>query len=194
MNFNKLALGVSVAMLAPSVASAEPVSPLVVTPAPQTSVLRTGLQIPLTLAEPLTTKGKMLRVGQRVQLVTSQAITLGGRTVIPVGSPAVGEITDVRNKGMWGKSGHINGRVLYLHANGRQIRLTGQFDEKGTTGTAAVVGSVILLPVVGFFTTGTSAKLPVGTPVTAFLDEDIDVAFAAGTGPDPMVVPAIRPK
>ena len=133
-------------------------------------------------------------MGQRVQLVTAEAVSLGGRIVIPVGSPAVGEITDVRNKGMWGKSGRINGRVLYLRANGRQIRLTGQFDDKGTTGTAAVVGSVVVLPVVGFFTTGTSAKLPLGAPVTAFLDEDVEVAFAPNAGPAPMVVPTTTPK
>ena len=28
--------------------------------------------------------------------------------------PGVGEITDVRNKGMWGKSGHLAARLLYV--------------------------------------------------------------------------------
>lgn len=141
------------------------------------------------MAEPLTTEGKKLRVGQRFQLEVAEAITLDGQTVIPAGSPATGEITDVRNKGMWGKSGRINARVLYLRANGRQIRLTGQVDDKGVTGTVGVVAAVALVPVVGFFTTGTSAKIPLGAPVTAFLDEDITLAPVAALAPMPVTAP-----
>lgn len=62
-----------------------------------------------------------------------------GQIVIPTGIPATGEATDVRNKGMWGKSGAIGARVLFVRANGRQIRLTGALNDKGTTGTAGVV-------------------------------------------------------
>ena len=159
------------------------------------NVLRAGLQIPLVMAEPLTTEGKALRVGQRVNLATAEDVSLGGQVVIPKGSPATGEITDVRNKGMWGKSGRIAGRVLFVRANGRQIRMTGTFDDKGVTGTGAVVAAVVLLPVVGFFTTGTSAKLPLGAAVTGFLDEDIEVAFTAASTPQPMQVPmTVTPK
>lgn len=135
-------------------------------------------QISLKTSEPLTTEGKKLRVGQRIQLETAEAVTLNGQIVIPAGSPVVGEVTDVRNKGMWGKSGRINARVLSVRANGTQIRLTGQFDDKGVTGTAGVVAAIAFIPVAGFFTTGTSAKIPLGSNVTAFLDEDITVAFA----------------
>lgn len=101
--------------------------------------------------------------------------------MIPAGSPGMGELTTVRNKGMWGKSGGITARVLYVRVGDRQIRLSGTFDDKGVTGTAAVVGAVLLVPVVGFFTTGTSASIPIGAPVSAFLDEDVPVAFAPGT-------------
>lgn len=156
-----------------------------------TNVLRAGTKIALKTSEPLTTKGKKLRVGQRFQLEVAEAVTLNGQVVIPAGSPATGEITDVRNKGMWGKSGRINARVLFVRVNGRQIRLTGSIDDKGVTGTAGVVASVALIPIAGFFTTGTSAKIPLGSPVTAFLDEDITVAFAP-TAAAPMV-PAAAP-
>lgn len=59
----------------------------------------------------------------------------------------------------------------------RSIRLTGTFDDKGVTGTAGVVGAAVLVPVAGFFLTGTSAKIPMGSGLKAFLDED--VAFRA---------------
>jgi hypothetical protein len=158
------------------------------------TVLRTGTPVPLKMQELLTTNGKKLKVGQRFQMEVAENIMLNGVTVIPAGSPAVGEVTDVRNKGMWGKSGHINARVLYATVNGRQIRLSGQLDDKGTTGTAGVVGAIAVLPVAGFFVTGTSANIPIGTPVNGFMDEDVPVAFST-TAATPMVVttPAAAP-
>lgn len=145
---------------------------------PSGNVLRAGAQIPVRTSEMLTTKGKKLRIGQRIQMETAEAVTLNGQVVIPAGSPVIGEITDLRNKGMWGKSGYINARVLSVRVNGTSVRLTGQFDDKGVTGTAGVVGAIALIPIAGFFTTGTSAAIPLGAPVKAFLDEDITVAFA----------------
>jgi hypothetical protein len=39
-----------------------------------------------------------------------------------------------------------------------------------------VVAAVALLPVAGFFVTGTSANIPAGSGVKAFLDEDLKIA------------------
>jgi hypothetical protein len=146
--------------------------------------------VPLRLSEELTTKGKKLRVGNRFHLETSEPILVNGVTVIPVGSPAVGEITDVRNKGMWGKSGHLAARLLYVTVNGRQIRLSGAFDDKGVAGGvgAVAVSAIVFLPA-GFFMTGTSALVPAGTVVKSFIDEDVPLAMPA-TAEGPMQVPA----
>ncbi len=70
--------------------------------------------------------------------------------------------------------------------------MTGQLDDKGTTGTVGVVGAVALLPVAGFFMTGTSANIPLGAPVTGFIDEDVPVAFTTDA-PAPMVIPTAAP-
>lgn len=88
---------------APSPVAAAPISVQPITNA----ILRVGTEVPLRLREQLTTKGKKLRVGHRFHLETSEPVMVNGVNVIPVGSPAVGEITDIRNKGMWGKSGHL---------------------------------------------------------------------------------------
>ncbi len=144
------------------------------------AVLRVGTEIPLRLVEELTTKGKTLRVGSRFHLEVSEPVLVNGVVVVPVGSPAVGEITDVHNKGMWGKSGKLNARVLYMTVNGRQIRLSGAFDDKGVAGGigAAAVSAIVFLPA-GFFMTGTSAKVPAGTIVKSFVDEDVSLNMAA---------------
>lgn len=160
---------------------------------PQNAVLRVGTEVPLKLLEELTTKGKKLRLGQRFHLETAENVMFQGTVVIPAGSPAVGEITDVRNKGMWGKSGHLAGRILYVTVNGRQIRLTGVFDDKGVAGGvgATAVSAVVFLPA-GFFMTGTSARVPIGAPVKAFTDEDVPLAISAVAAP--LVVQATAPE
>lgn len=168
-------------LLAPASLHAQSVSPIVA-PAGDMAVLRTGTEVPLKVAEELTTKGKKLKVGQRFRMEVAENVLVNSVTVIPVGSPVIGEITDVRNKGMWGKSGKLNARVLYVTVNGRQIRLSGSFDDKGTAGgIGAVATSAILFAPAGFFMTGTSATVPIGSPVKGFVDEDVQLAMVAST-------------
>ena len=158
----------------PVAAPAPPIS----APVMANAILRVGTEVPLRLSQELTTKGKKLRVGDRFHLETSEPVMVQGVNVIPVGSPAVGEITDARNKGMWGKSGHLAARVLYVTVNGRQIRLSGAFDDKGVAGGvgAVAVSAIVFLPA-GFFMTGTSARVPAGTIIKGFVDEDVPLAM-----------------
>lgn len=155
-------------------AASQAIAPVATTNA----VLRAGTPVQLRLMEEVTTKKKAARVGQRFMLEIAAPVEVNGVVVIAAGTPAWGEITEVRNKGMWGKSGKLTARLLYLRVNGRQIRLTGSFDDKGVTGTAGVVGAVAFVPVVGFFVTGTSAVFPKGGEVGGFIDEDVQLAIA----------------
>jgi len=100
----------TVAVCQPVLAQTSPAP--IAAPATDRAVLRTGTEVSLRLLEELTTKGKQLRVGQRIRMQVAEDIMVQGITVVPAGSPAMGEVTDVVNKGMWGKSGHLAGRVL----------------------------------------------------------------------------------
>lgn len=177
-------------MVAPSSLLAQSVVPAAAAPiaAPATgnAVLRTGTQVPLRLLEQLDTGGKKLRPGQVFRMETAAPVMVDGMMVVPTGTPAIGEITDVRNKGMWGKSGRLAARVVSMNLNGRQIRLTGTFDDKGKSGGvgAVAVSALVFLPA-GFFMTGKSAVVPIGTTVSGFVDEDVQLTMAAAA---PMVV------
>ena len=176
-----------------AVPAAAPAAAIVLAPVNSTNaVLRAGTPVSFKLLEEVTTKDKAARVGQRINPEVSAPIEIEGRTVIPAGTPAWAELTSVRNKGMWGKSGKLDAQMLFLRLNGRQIRLSGAFDDKGVTGTGAVVGAILLLPVAGFFMTGISAVLPKGGTVGGFIDEDVPLAFAV-EAQAPMQVPAEAP-
>lgn len=157
------------------------------------TMLRTGTRVPLRLTEALTTNHHALRVGQRFNMETTEPLMVANQIAIPVGTPAIGEIVEVHNKGMWGKSGRFVAQVLYLTYGGRQVRLTGTFDDKGHSGgvAAGAVSALVFLPA-GFFMTGHSAEMPIGAPVMGFVGEDIPVAFST-TPATPLVVPAAAP-
>ncbi len=165
-------------MVAPQATVVVPQNAVVIPQQASGDVLRAGAPIPVALSEFLTTKGKNLKVGQRVRLEVAQDIMVNGRLVIPARSPVEGVLTEVRNKGMWGKSGAIRLKIVSANVNGTTIRLTGDMDTRGDTGTAGVVGSIVALPIAGFFVTGTSAEMPLNMPGRAFLDQDIALAPA----------------
>jgi hypothetical protein len=166
-------------------------TPVIASPAPQAAiispatgnVLRAGVEVPLRIEEGLNSNDKTVREGQQFRMSVANSVMLGNTVVIPAGSPATGEITDVRRKGMWGKSGRIVARVLNVRVGDRLIRLTGNFDDKGVTGTAGVVAAIAFVPIAGFFMTGTSANIPAGSGVKAFLDEDLTVAVPQPVAP-----------
>ena len=172
-------------LLSVSAAAAQPVvlqpqqqasQQIVVSQQAPTNVLRAGAPVPVVLSQALTTKGKALKVGQRINLEVAQDILLNGRVAIPARSPVEGVLTQVRNKGMWGKSGAIFLEIKSVSINGVPVRLKGDMNSRGETGTAGVVGAVVALPIAGFFVTGTSAEMPLGMPGRAFLDQDITLA------------------
>ena len=53
---------------APAAAIAPPAPQAVILSSPTESVLRSGTEVPLVMAETITTNGKKLRIGQRVRL------------------------------------------------------------------------------------------------------------------------------
>ena len=151
--------------------------PVILAPA-NGSVIESGTEIVLRLREELTTDKKKLKAGYRFQMEVAEPLRLNNQIIIPSGTPAIGEVTEVRNKGMWGKSGYIEARAISMRIGGRTIRLSGTFDDKGAAGTD-------IIPVVGFFTSGSSATIATGSTVKAFLDEDIVVAQSPAPTPAP---------
>lgn len=178
-------------LLIPSAATAQPM-PVTVAPVEAGPMLKQGTEIRLvTLAE---LNSKRNRVGERFDMEVQESVQLNGQTIIPAGTRAVGEITLRKGKGMWGKSGKLEFRPLYVKLGDRQIRISANaMRDKGKAGTAGVVAAVAFMPIAGFLVTGTSARIPAQTPVVAQLDEDVPVMFAAPAVAQPLVVPAAAP-
>lgn len=138
-------------------------------------VMLAGAPVRLRMAETITTKGKMLWEGRRFKLIVQEPVTANGAVVIPQGSIAVGEVTQIRNKGSWGRSGYVGIRLVSVHNGERTIRLSGRSADKGIIGTGGVIAALATIPVLGFAFTGTSGTIKEGTLVTGYTDEDVPV-------------------
>lgn len=175
-----------------SAALSQSAAPLVVGhPAEQSNVLRAGTEINMRTRTELSSRTS--RVGERFELEVTDPVTLDGQAVIPAGSVAVGEVTRVRHKGMWGRRGILETRLVHVRVGDRQIRISGAAGDRGRAGTAGVVAAVVFVPVVGFFVTGTSAVIAPGTSTVGYTEEDIPVVFAGPVQSQPLVVPATTP-
>ncbi len=150
-------------------------------------MLQRGTEVKLRLMQAL--NSKHTKSGERFNLEVAEPVTVGGRTVIPVGTRAVGEVTNVVKKGAFGKSGKIDTQLTYVMIGDRQVRLDGRGHQAGAGGTAATVGVAIAAGVFSAFVTGKSADLPVGAPMNGFVAEDVPV-MVTGPAPAPVAVTA----
>jgi len=107
-------------------------------------------------------------------------VRLGDYVVIPAGTRAVGEITWLTGRGMFGKSGKMDVALRYIDLNGRQIPIEGTFRQEGEGNTVATVAAVVLVaPIAGLFITGHSAVIPAGRQLTVHTREALAVSLPA---------------
>ncbi len=118
--------------------------------------------------------------GDTFNLSVVHDVRLGDYIVIPAGTRAVGEITWMTGRGMFGKSGKMDIQMRYIDLNGRRIPVEGEFRQEGEGNTVATVAGVVLIPVAGLFITGRSGVIPEGRELTAHLSQALPVALPAG--------------
>ena len=124
-------------------------------PAPdgQALVLRHGTRVPMRTLEPLSSK--RVHQGQRFDLEVSDEIRVNGMLVIPKGARGVGEISRVVAKGVMGKPGKLDVRIMFVEVGGTRIRLDGTARDRGQSGAAPVALAAPLIGVsAGLFKIG----------------------------------------
>ena len=138
--------------------------------------LPANTEVNLRLNEEINTKQN--EQGDTIILSVTHDVMLGDYVVIPQGSRAVGEITWMTGKGMFGKSGKFDLELRYVEVDGQRIPLAGKFRQEGNGNTVATVGAVVLVPVAGFLVTGKSGSMPRGKELTVYTAEPVPVMLA----------------
>jgi len=141
-------------------------------------VLRHGTRVPMQTVQPLSSKRALQ--GQRFDLEVREEVRVGGMLVIPKGAHGVGEVSRVVEKGMMGKPGKLEVRVMYVEVGGARIRLDGKTKDKGASGAAGVVIAAPLIGLTGAaFVKGKSAVIPAGSSIDGFVYQDVPLARPA---------------
>lgn len=154
------------------------------------TVLPANTEVNLTLNETLTTKGKSLQEGDTFDLTVAQDVMLGNYIIIPKGSRAVGEVTWLTGKGMFGKSGKMDIEVKYAEVSGQRVPLKGTFRQEGEGNTVATVAGVVVIPIAGLFITGKSGTIPAGRELLVRTANDFPVILPEGAEVAPVGIQA----
>ena len=131
-----------------------------------------GTPLKLKTTTPLSTKDS--KPGDRVRLEVVEDVSFRGTAVIPVGTPVIGEVSQVQRNGHVGKKGKLGIRLISVEMPDGPVRLSGNVYDEGKSHTALSVGTMLLVsPLGGFLIHGTSASIPAETPVTAHIMEPL---------------------
>lgn len=110
--------------------------------------------------------------GTRIKLRVQQPLSVDGRIIVPVGTPAFGTVVAAEDSGGLGKSGRMTARLQHIRLGDAEIPLDGDVSAKGTGAGSAGV-AVIFTGVVGLFHRGNNAKIKAGEILSAFVSEDV---------------------
>ena len=136
---------------------------------------------------------KQMKPGDRVYLEVAESLSYRGQIVVPVGAPAVAEVTRSERNGHFGKRGQIEMHLLYVQTPYGPVRLSGGTSGRGKEATAWSLPVAAFITWPAIFIHGTSGYIRPGTAITGYLAESLtfnaappapQVATAAMAQPD----------
>lgn len=150
-------------------------------PAPAPTIVRVKRDTPVELMAVNEVSTASVTPGTVFKLRLNRAIAIDGRTVIPVGTPAFGEVTAAQGAGALGHAGTMSARLVRIQFGDASIPIEGQIGEQGTGAGSAGV-AILFTGVVGLFHRGNNAKIKAGEIVAGFVSDDVALDLS---GPHP---------
>jgi hypothetical protein len=134
-------------------------------------LLREGTEVTLKFATALSSK--TAADGDPVEFVLDDDLKVGDALVVPKNAHATATVTNAKKAGMMGKGGELNVQLQYLIAGDNRIRLRGTKGKEGQSKTGATVALTVLFGPIGLIKHGKNVEIPAGTPLTAYIDQDV---------------------
>lgn len=134
-------------------------------------LLRETTQVPLKFAADV--NSKTAHVGDPIDFVLDEDMKVGDVVVVTKGAHALATVTEAKKAGMMGRPGDLSVQLQYLIAGGSHVRLRGTQGREGESKTGATVALTVLFGPVGLIKHGKNVDIPAGTPLQAFVDQDI---------------------
>lgn len=144
-------------------------------------LLKDGTEIPLKFAQSLSTKSAV--IGDKVEFVVAEDVRVGGNVAVPAGTRVLGTvITGKQSEKKKNDADALAVRAEYLKVAGMRVKLrSDKIDpQKAKVDKGKVVAATIFFGVSGLVFALGSKRLviPEGTPVMAYVAEDVTLAPA----------------
>lgn len=156
-----------------TVVRGQPSAPEVQASGPSTVLLKEGTEVKLALAQVVT--GRAAVVGAPIELVLAEDLRAGDAVVVRKGTRVLGTIIEGRkSEKQRRRIKHLRIRADFIKAGDARIMLRGEKAGVGKRNKTAMVAGAAAFGIYGLMLTmGKKYKIPMGTPVTAYVDEDI---------------------
>lgn len=134
-------------------------------------LLRETTQVPLKFAADV--NSKTAHVGDPVEFVLDEDMKVGDVVVVTKGANALATVSEAKKAGMMGRPGDLSVQLQYLIVGDNHVRLRGTQGREGESKTGATVALTVLFGPVGLIKHGKNVDIPAGTPLQAYVDQDI---------------------
>jgi hypothetical protein len=141
-----------------------------------TVILREGTDVKLKFADDLSSK--TASDDDPVNLILDEDLKVGDVVVAKAGCKALGTITNAKKAGMMGRPGELNMRLDHLTVGDRRVHLRGTKGKEGEGKAGTAVALTVLFGPIGLIKHGKNVEIKAGTPLTAYVDEDIQLPSA----------------
>lgn len=154
-----------------------------VAPAKRKVLLKEGTEVRLKLAQSLTSK--TATQGERVEFVLAEDLRVGDAIVARKGTRALGTVTEAKKtEKQKTHAKQLSMRFDHMRVGDSVIELTGQQAGAGKRDIGKVVTFTILFGLLGYLSTSHKKfAIPEGTPVTAYVERDIELPVLATAAP-----------
>lgn len=157
-------------------AAAQEAAAAATSPARGTIVL--ARDTPVVLLATSEVRSDHVAAGTLFKLRVQQPISVGGAVIVPVGTPAFGQVVSAEGSGGLGKSGTMDVKLRYIQLGDARIPLEGEKAAKGT-GAGSAGMAVLFVGVTGLFHRGNNAKIKAGELLSGFVAQDVTLDLAA---------------
>lgn len=116
---------------------------------------------------------KTSKSGDAFRLRLSQPVFSGGKVMIAVDTPVMGEVVHAARSGIGGKAGELVLAARYIDAPQGKIRLRSTLSAAGKDNTDAALAAALLTGGLGVIIRGKEVELPAGSLVSARLATEV---------------------
>jgi hypothetical protein len=138
-----------------------------------TFLLKEGTEVQLRFTEELSSK--TAKIDDPVTLALDEDIKIGDITVARAGSKATAAVSAARKSGMMGRAGELAIRIDSLKVGTTKIALRGTKNREGEGKVGTAVVLTVLFGPLGLIKHGKNVELKAGTPLIAYVADDISL-------------------